>query len=220
MLRACWLQYPPRCTIRFCSLPWIIQVSLIATSQSHRGWPSDLVFATPATFRARPGIFCARLRYRGVRHRGRAMCVECLLICAFPKPSRFCRRVRPRKCCAAISTRMSDPATNPTQQHLPRNRGWKAIRSQRRKLADGYKASQGNGVSRSWISISGRQEEGGRNAGDFTTQELTRFVFSPFSCRRLLEVGLGSATNVRQRPHLLHRTACRLACPLGPRRTI
>jgi len=57
------------------------------------------------------------------------------------------------------------------------------------------------------------QEEGGRNAGDFTTQELTRFVFSPFSCRRLLEVGLGSATNVRQRPHLLHRTACRLACP-------
>jgi hypothetical protein len=46
-----------------------------------------------------------------------------------------------------------------------------------------------------------------------TALDTVAEVFSPYNCRRLLEVGLGTDLAYRRKPYLLHRRICELAAP-------
>jgi hypothetical protein len=57
------------------------------------------------------------------------------------------------------------------------------------------------------------QRMGSWNAMDFTSQGMTRKVFSPFNCREILELMLGVPDRDRQYPHRLHQKMCDQALP-------
>lgn len=57
------------------------------------------------------------------------------------------------------------------------------------------------------------QRVGNWNATDYQTQEWVRRVFSPFNCRQLLAIGLGTPIEARREPYQLHRNICEQMLP-------
>ena len=57
------------------------------------------------------------------------------------------------------------------------------------------------------------QRVGNWSAADYQTQEVVRRVFSPFNCRQLLIVGLGTPVEARRDPYELHRRICKQLLP-------
>jgi hypothetical protein len=57
------------------------------------------------------------------------------------------------------------------------------------------------------------QRVGNWSAADYQTQEVVRRVLSPFNCRQILIVGLGTSVDMRQEPYELHRRICEQFLP-------
>ena len=57
------------------------------------------------------------------------------------------------------------------------------------------------------------QRIGNWSAADYQTQEAVRRVFSPFNCRQILTIGLGTSVEARRDPYELHRRICKQFLP-------